>query len=118
MKNLILIVALLFANFSFAQEVKPKFEKDGDIVKGTYFHDNGLVSQVGFYKDGKLHGEWKSFNAKGKKIAVGNYTQGKKTGKWFFWDGEKLSEVNYSDNQISSIKTWDNNSDVAVNFNK
>ena len=119
MKYILIISALLVSAFSFAQNnYKPTFEKEGDLVKGTYFFDNGQVSQSGTYKEGKLHGEWISYNDEGDKVAVGNYSNGSKTGKWFFWDGEELSEVNYSKNEISSIKTNENNSNVAVNFIK
>ena len=118
MKNILIIAALLFSTLSFAQANKPTFEKDGDLVKGTYYFDNGQVRQAGTYKEGKLHGEWISYNDAGDKVAVGNYTNGAKTGKWFFWDGKQLSEVNYNKNEISSIKTHENNSDVAVNFVK
>ena len=76
------------------------------------------MSQTGTYKEGKLHGEWISFDNEGNKVAVGNYTKGVKTGKWFFWDGNELSEVNYSNNAIASIKTWESNSNVALNFIK
>ena len=118
MKNILIITALLFSSFSFAQNNKPVFEKEGDLVRGTYYFENGQVRQSGTYKEGKLHGEWTSYNDAGEKVGVGNYAKGIKTGKWFFWDGKQLSEVNYNKNEISLIKTHDNNSTVAVNFTK
>ncbi|WP_378179264.1 toxin-antitoxin system YwqK family antitoxin [Aquimarina sp. SS2-1] len=118
MKNLILTLAILFSGVMMAQNAKPTFEKQGDIIKGTYFYENGEIRQQGFYnKEGKLHGEWKSFDRTGKKIALGQYQNGIKTGKWFFWENEKLSEVNYSKNTIASVTTWSNKSDVVVNYN-
>ncbi|MFD2563207.1 toxin-antitoxin system YwqK family antitoxin [Aquimarina rubra] len=118
MKNLLLTLAILFSGVMMAQDVKPTFEKQGDIIKGTYFYENGEIRQQGFYnKEGKLHGEWKSYDMTGKKIAMGQYQNGVKTGKWFFWENEKLSEVNYSDNTIASVTTWSNKSDVVVNYN-
>ena len=118
MKNILILAALFISTIAFAQNNKPTFEKDGDLVKGTYYFDNGEVRQSGTYKEGKLHGEWTSFNDAGDKVAVGNYTNGTKSGKWFFWNGKELSEVNYNKNEISSIKTHENNSNVAVNFTK
>ncbi|GAA4115738.1 hypothetical protein GCM10022393_16050 [Aquimarina addita] len=117
MKNLLVIAAFIFSGIMSAQEVKPVFEKEGDLVKGTFYFDNGEIRQQGFYKGGKLHGEWKSYDASGKKIAMGQYNKGIKTGKWFFWKGEQLSEVNYTDNSIASVTTWSNKSDVVVNYN-
>ncbi|KAA1244217.1 toxin-antitoxin system YwqK family antitoxin [Aquimarina sp. RZ0] len=116
MRNLLLIAVFLFSGVALAQEVKPTFEKQGDEIKGTYFHDNGEIRQQGFYKDGKLHGEWKSYDTTGKKIAMGQYEYGVKIGKWFFWKGEELSEVNYTNNTIASVTTWSNKSDVVVNY--
>ncbi|TSE06585.1 MULTISPECIES: toxin-antitoxin system YwqK family antitoxin [Aquimarina] len=118
MRNLVIAIALMFSATIFAQEVKPTFEKQGDLIKGTFFYQDGSVRQQGFYnKEGKLHGEWKSYDATGKKIAMGQYSQGVKTGKWFFWSADKLSEVNYSDNQIADVTTWSNKDNVVVNYN-
>lgn len=118
MKQLLILATILLMGTAFAQNNKPTFEKDGNLVIGTYYHENGMISQQGSYIEGKLHGEWKSFNNKGEKISIGNYDKGVKTGKWFFYNGEKLSEVSYTNNHIASIKTWNNNSTVVVNFKK
>ncbi len=117
MKNIIVLIAILFSATIMAQDVKPTFEKQGDAIKGTFFHENGEVRQQGFYNtEGKLHGEWKSYDTSGKKIAMGRYNNGVKTGKWFFWAADKLSEVNYSDNQIADVTTWSNKDNVVVNY--
>ncbi len=109
---------LLFSATISAQEVKPTFEKQGDQIKGTFFFEDGTVRQEGFYnKQGKLHGEWKSYDRTGKKIAMGQYTVGVKTGKWFFWNADKLSEVNYEENKIADVTTWSNGDNVVVNYN-
>lgn len=71
-----------------AQEVKPKFEVVDQMVKATYFYDNGQVKQEGTYLNGKLHGKWVSYNQDGSKQTMGEYENGNKTGKWFF--GVKL----------------------------
>lgn len=116
MKNLILTFAMLFSVALVAQGApKPKFEKDGDMVKATYYHENGKVAQTGFYLDSKPHGEWIAFNAEGKKIAIGEYNKGQKVGKWFFWDNEKLSEVDYSDSRVANVTTWNNANSIVVN---
>lgn len=117
MRNLVLILSVMFSATIFAQEVKPTFEKQGNQIKGTFFFEDGTIRQQGFYnKEGKLHGEWKSYDITGKKIAMGQYTNGVKTGKWFFWNADKLSEVNYSDNQIADVTTWSNKDNVVVNY--
>jgi len=117
MRYLVTILALIFSATIFAQEVKPTFEKTGDQIKGTFYFEDGTVRQQGFYnKKGKLHGEWKSYDATGKKIAMGQYDNGVKTGKWFFWSEDKLSEVNYEDNRVVEVTNWSNKDNVALNY--
>ena len=118
MKNLSILFALFFAWSITAQDKKPVFEKDGDQVKGTFYHDNGQISQQGFYLNKKLHGKWLAFDKSGKKVAMGQYDNGVKTGKWFFWKNDQLSEVNYESNTIASVTTWSNKNDVVSNFNR
>lgn len=106
MKKFMIMGALLFSAVIFAQKVAPKHEIENGLVKSTYFHDNGQISQTGFYKDGKVHGQWTSFDTAGSKISFGNFTEGIKTGKWFFWTNKNLNEVDYSNSRVASIKTW------------
>ncbi len=106
MKNTIIIFTFLLSGFIYSQDNKPKLEVFGQTVKATYYHANGKVQQEGNFLKGKLEGTWTSFDENGNKIAVGNYENGTKTGKWFFWNGANLNEVDYSKNQIANVKTW------------
>ena len=115
MKAVTTLILFLFVSLIYAQDVEPIFEQYGDMVKATYFHDNGVVAQVGFYEDGKPQGEWKMFDTTGKKIAMGQYILGKKTGKWFFWEGEGLREVDYADNKVASVIKWTDSESVVLN---
>lgn len=114
MKKVILVLAVIFSVSMFAQEVKPKFEKvEGDLVKATYFHDNGEIAQTGFLFKGKLHGDWFMYDLEGKKIASGSYENGERAGKWFFWNEAILKEVDFVDNRIKYVKNW-NQSEVVT----
>ena len=115
MKIVTTLIVFLFVSLIYAQEVKPIFEQQGDMVKAIYFHDNGVVAQTGFYEDGKPEGEWKMYNNEGKKIAMGQFTSGKKTGKWFFWEGEGLREVDYTDNKSANVIKWTDSESVVLN---
>lgn len=112
MKKLVILVAVLFSGIIFAQDGKPVLEPFGKKVKATYFYENGQVQQEGFFVKGKLEGAWVSYDENGNKIALGEYKNGKKVGKWFFWSeiSEKgftnLNEVDYSNNKIASVKNW------------
>jgi len=109
MKKLILLFsALLITVVSFAQEKQKrdlKFNKKTNLIEVVYYHDNGEISQTGFYTlDGKLQGEWLSFNTDGEKEISGYYDNGKKVGKWFYYSNETVKEVDYNDNTIAGLK--------------
>ncbi len=110
-----MIGALLISGVIFAQNIQPKHEIVGNLVKSTYYYENGKVSQEGFYKDGKVHGKWISYDQAGNKKAIGEYNNGIKTGKWFFWNNNILSEVDYSDSRVASVTNW--KQDAIVNRN-
>jgi len=117
MKGILTAIAMVFSVVMFAQgvEKQPKLEVENGMVKATYYHDNGQVAQTGYYLDGKLHGEWKSFDTQGNKVAIANYEMGKKNGNWFFWNGETLQEVKYENSTIASVKIWNQTNPVVAN---
>ena len=106
MKKIIIAGLLLSAGVTSAQNKEPKYEIENQMVKATYYYDNGNVMQQGFYKDGKLHGQWAAYNEDGSKQSLGKYNNGEKSGKWFFWSQTSLSEVDYSDKRVAEVKTW------------
>nr|WP_309760452.1 membrane-binding protein [Flavobacterium sp.] len=106
MKQYIFLIAILFTGTIFAQENNPKLEAVGQLVKTTYYFENGKVQQEGFFENGKLDGTWISYDENGNKSSVATYDNGVKTGKWLFWNGKNLNEVDYSNNNIASVKTW------------
>ncbi|MFL9843169.1 toxin-antitoxin system YwqK family antitoxin [Flavobacterium rhizosphaerae] len=114
MKKIIFAALFLSAGILSAQDIKPKHEIENNIIKSTYYYDNGNVKQSGYYKDGKLHGAWVAYNEDGTKQSMGEYVNGQKIGKWFFWTGETLNEVDYADSRIAQVKTWSKDA-VAVN---
>jgi antitoxin component YwqK of YwqJK toxin-antitoxin module len=110
----ILILVVMALSFAAHAQVDPIFEKEGDMVKATYFHANGEVSQQGYFLNKRLAGEWKMFNEKGDKIAMGNYENGVKSGKWLFWEGDVEKEVNFDNNRIASVTNAKAKEPVAV----
>ncbi len=114
MKKFILIFAFLITVVSFAQQKRDlKLNKDTNLIEVVYYHDNGAVSQTGTYTaDGKLQGEWLSFDTAGKKVVSGNYDNGKKVGKWFYYTNETIKEVDYKDNVIASLKETEVKNDI------
>ncbi|QCX40803.1 nicotinic acid mononucleotide adenyltransferase [Aureibaculum algae] len=115
MKKLAVLLIVFCVSFSFAQEKdnKVKLEKKGDVTEATFYYDNGEIDQQGFFKDGKLHGTWTSYNLTGEKIAVGNYEAGEKVGKWIFKTNDVLKEVDYSNDQIEKVNSWSRDAVIA-----
>ncbi len=116
-QNILLVAALTFGGVAMAQSEAPKpvFEKQGELIKGTFYYDDGNIRQEGTYKDGKLHGKWISYDENGEKTAIAQYDNGQKDGVWFFWSEDKLTEVNYEKNNIASVSSWKNTSSLVSN---
>jgi len=109
MKNTFFLFAFLVSAVSFAQQERElKLNENTNFIDVTYYHDNGEISQTGAYTlDGKLQGEWLAFNAQGKKTVSANYDNGKKVGKWFYWNDKTLKEVDYTNNAIVNVSKWE-----------
>lgn len=111
MKKIVMLFAVvLMANLSFAQECKKICDKmdsytlNGDLIEAVLYHQNGAVAQTGFYtKENKLHGEWVSYDSHGTKTAVASYDKGAKVGAWYFYQGDDVKEVEYSDSKIAKV---------------
>lgn len=118
-KHIVLVGCFLLggALFSQDQKIAPLFEKDGELVKATFFYEDGSISQQGTIKDGKLHGEWISYDREGNKSALARYKDGSKTGKWFFWVDGTLKEVNYQNSKIASVNIWKDKEVQAFSVN-
>ncbi|WP_055446991.1 toxin-antitoxin system YwqK family antitoxin [Lacinutrix mariniflava] len=116
-KSILFSIAFLMAVVTFAQEKRDlKLNEDTNLIEVVYYHDNGVVSQTGAYTaDGKLQGEWLSYNTQGKKQVSANYDNGKKVGKWLIWKDATLKEVDYNNNAITSVSDWKVKSPVADN---
>lgn len=115
-KNVLMLFTLLFGFVSFAQQERDlKINDDTNLIEVTYYHDNGVVSQLGSYTlDGKLHGEWLSFDEKGDKSVSAIYDNGKKVGKWFYWSDKTLKEVDYTNNAIVRVSEWKKDDNTSV----
>ena len=105
-KSILLLFTFLITVVSFAQEKQKrdlKLNKDTNLIDAVYYHENGTVSQTGsFNADGKLQGQWLSFNTEGEKIVSANYANGTNVGKWIHWIEGKKKVVNY-DNNVASL---------------
>ena len=58
MKKYIIIVAVLISGMIFAQSKEPKLEVIGQLVKATYFYENGKMQQEGFFNAKYVRAKW------------------------------------------------------------
>jgi len=106
MKKFAVLLTFFALTLSAQENIAPQLEKQGELIKASFFHDNGKIAQTGFLKDNKRHGSWVGYNRSGKKIAMGYFKSDKKNGQWFFWKGDELIEVIYEDNKIVNVMEW------------
>lgn len=102
--KIVLFLALMTISLGFAQEISPKFEKMGDLVKATYFYQDGSIKQIGYFDNNKLHGEWVSYDEKGNKTTLAHYEYGKKTGAWLVLANGIVKQVTYEANKVIDVK--------------
>jgi len=109
MKKIFTVLAVVFlTSVALAQEeTKNTYVLDGDVIKATIYHNNGMIAQTGYYTiDNKLTGEWVSYDINGSKTAVAQYDNGEKVGTWVFFQGNSKREVSYDASRIAQVKTW------------
>ena len=118
MKKIVIVFALVFGFSTIQAQEKNKkdiYVQNGDLIEATLHFDTGEISQTGFYtKDGKVTGQWISYNRDGDKTATAAYNNGNKVGNWFFWSGDKLTEVHYSNSKVAVVNTWKNKESRVV----
>lgn len=107
-KVYVFIIVLLCTAALVAQENRLlKVNNDTKLIEAVYYHENGEVQQKGTYTiEGKLHGNWYSYDVNGKKIAAAKYENGSKVGKWFFWTDDVLKEVDFHEGALASVSEW------------
>ena len=105
-RGILVLFACFIGMVSLAQKERVlKLNEATNLIEVTYYHDNGVVSQTGTYTlDGKLQGQWLSFDTDGNKTVLANYDNGKKVGKWFYWTNGTVKEVDYNTNVIANLK--------------
>ena len=114
MKKILILGTLLISGLTFAQTAKPILEQEGNLVKATYYYENGKVQQQGYFKQGKLEGSWVAYDAQGNKKSIGEYTNGEKSGKWMYISTNvTTTEVAFSNNKIAAVKNLNQNA-IAV----
>ena len=79
----------------------------------TMFED---VLEAYMNEDDKLAVKVRNSDFKVDKLTQGNYSNGIKTGKWFFWTENSLKEVDFVDSKITSVNEWNRKSELAISM--
>ena len=94
---------MLLSGVLFSQKSNVEFKKVDDLVEATYTYESGKIHQHGYFKNDKLHGEWKYYNENGNWKTIAHYDNGIKTGQWVYKIGNKTRVVTYKDNKIVDV---------------
>ncbi|WP_436415536.1 toxin-antitoxin system YwqK family antitoxin [Petrimonas sp.] len=82
------------------------------VPEGAYmvYFENRKPKEVRSYKEGKLHGLWRTYDISGQLISEAEYKMGRKHGTWRIWDelGAQRYEMNYYEGNKTGIwRMWD-----------
>ena len=117
-KVLFIVFFVLFGSSVFAQNqsvIREEYFPNGelklqllevgnDLIQATYFHENGLIAQKGFFKNKKLFGYWETFDVEQNKISSGFFSENIKIGMWNYWKDEEIIQIiSYSNNSMVAI---------------
>lgn len=74
------------------------------LVEATYFFENGDVYEMGFYLDGKLTGNWLTFDVNNELQTSAYFVGNKKVGVWKMYENGRLSkEISFSQLMIAEM---------------
>jgi hypothetical protein len=111
-KNIFFLFISCYAVNCFAQETAERKNRLSDSVIERFY----ILKSSPEVKDGP----YKAIFRRKIVIASGNYTKGKKTGVWEFYDtdGKRSQTFNYDDNSFSYVARLDTNDDLRFLFDE
>jgi hypothetical protein len=84
------------------------YVQDGKHVRVTHYHANGAVRETGAFLNNVPDGKWETFAEDGTKTAEINYKDGKRHGEFRTWDAYTNSylEVQYAEGTMLAANRW------------
>ena len=91
--------------------LKLEMQIGNGVPQGTcvVYFENRKPQEIRSYKNGKLHGLWRTYDISGQVISEAEYRNGEKHGTWRIWDelGTLRYEMNYSNGEKTGIwRMW------------
>ena len=112
---LALVFVMITSQFSIAQGVEPTYEKQDDLVKVTYYYEDGQVKEQGYFKGDKVHDQWVAFDKEGNITTIARFENGKKDGTWFMEVDGKMKELTFESNKLMEVQDME---ESALTFNE
>jgi antitoxin component YwqK of YwqJK toxin-antitoxin module len=83
-------------------------EMNAEALDGMYklLSDNGKLSEVRTFEQGKMDGTWLQYDKNEKLIAIANYKDDQKHGKWTIWDSNGVKRVEMFYEHGKRTGTW------------
>lgn len=84
------------------------YVQHGNRIQVTHFHANGNVKETGYFLNDVPDGRWESFNENGVKTAEINYRNGKRHGEFRTWDSftDSYLEVQYAEGAVVNANRY------------
>jgi antitoxin component YwqK of YwqJK toxin-antitoxin module len=81
---------------------------NAETLDGVYklVSENGKLSEVRTFAQGKLDGTWLEYDENERLIAIANYKDDQKHGKWIIWDSNGVKRVEMQYDQGKRTGTW------------
>ena len=92
--------------------LKLEMQIGNGVPQGTcvVYFENRKPHEIRSYRDGKLHGLWRTYDISGQLISEAEYKNGEKHGTWRIWDelGTQRYEMNYYEGKKHGMwRMWD-----------
>lgn len=87
-----------------------------ELVSVVHFYPSGEIKEKGFFKDGLPEGIWESFAQSGKKIYELSYKDGKRHGEFRSWDlySDTYTEIDYFQGEIANADRYKKEVNLAT----
>ena len=101
MKNLMLILMLLFGFNSYSQSIEVCDWDNNGILEFVKYDANGVVIEKGELLNNQYHGNIYTYYENGNVKSVSRFVKGMKDGKWKFFNvnGDVTHEIVFEDNR-------------------
>jgi len=105
MRNLLLIMSMLFSISVLSQEQKTYVRDFDNNIVYTKTSETGIILEEGTYNEnGKHIGIWKQYDKSGNLLVIGKFKNGVKHGVWKHYLDNDYVEVTYSNGLKSRAK--------------